>query len=149
MPEYQTCATCKYMGGVYHDTGCRQDHSCGKTAERRRDTMKPTGDFAQDFMDNFRTFFDAGYRQRACKYYEEGAPSDADAAMLLRFDDKGLASFAFFGPENAEASRHPKKYYEQDWYRKDKDGYRSYKLTDLGRITRETLVKAIATQEPA
>jgi hypothetical protein len=141
----KTCATCKHMGGLSWDNGSRQDHYCRKSDERRRDTMKPTGDFAQDFIDNFRTFFDASARSKACKYYEEAPPITAEEAeMLGRFDADGEAELAFFSNENSVASRHNEKFYQRDWYRNVDPGMCAYRLTDLGKVTRASVVKAVA-----
>lgn len=70
----KTCATCKHIGVAYwghHSDYGGETHLCGKSDARRQDQMKPTGDLAEDFMRNFRTFFDAKAKQASCKYYEE------------------------------------------------------------------------------
>ena len=134
--EHPTCATCKHIGGVSWDTGSRQDHYCGKSAARRRDEMKPTGDLAQDFMDNFRRIFDASARAAACRHYEEaGALGLAEAFLLSLFDADGRAVFTFFSSENRVAES-GNKFWERDSYRDLKHGEgRAYKLTELGRVT--------------
>lgn len=105
----KTCATCQHIGGKYHQA-FSQMHYCTKSDIRRRETMRSTGDFAQDFMNNFRAFFDASVRQKACNHYSEAEPlSDDDAEILAMFDEKGLAEFKFFSRENSIAGKHPKK----------------------------------------
>lgn len=138
----KTCASCKFIGRSYwgHDSdyGGRV-HSCHKEAERRRDTMKPTGDFAEDFMRNFRTFFDARAQQKACRYYEERPlVSDEEAALLLAMSETGgKGAFAFFSSENRLASQMEGKFTEpDDWtrhQRKSSDGTRDYILSHVGR----------------
>ena len=149
--EKLTCSTCKHIGSHYHDGICVQWHFCGKSTERRRDTMKPTGDFAQDFMDNFRTFFDASAQQATCHYYEEAPPlSDKDAALLVQFDDDGVARFRFFSDDNTHAHQDNRRLFERyDYADERRDGaiFHGYRLTDVGKLVRKrhlTTVSAAA-----
>lgn len=137
-----TCATCKHIGptywGSHWDDGGRT-HTCKKEAERRRDTMKPTGDFAEDFMRNFRTFFDAKAHNTACKYYEERDPVNPDQARVLKLllDCGGKSAFGFFSAENRICEHMSGKFVERDEdarrRRHPSDGTRDWMLTEVGK----------------
>jgi hypothetical protein len=143
-----TCASCKFIGRSYwgtdFDYGGRT-HSCLKENERRKDTMRPTGDFAEDFMRNWRTFFDAKAQNNACRYYEERpVVSNAQAVLLLAMSENGgKGSFSFFSNENRIATELRGKFVEEDdWarhQRKPSDGTRDYVLSHVGRSEVERL----------
>jgi len=140
--EKLTCASCKNIGMAYWgaswDYGGRT-HFCLKDGERRRDAMKPTGDFAQDFMDNFRTFFDAKAHNSACKYYEERKPVNSDQARVLKLllDCGGKSAFGFFSAENRICEGMSGKFVERDEdaarRRRPSDGTRDWMLTEVGK----------------
>jgi hypothetical protein len=71
-----TCESCLHMGGRYWGDDDRPIHFCGKERDRRRAQFRSTGDFAEDFMQEFRKFYDAGPRQSAddCAFFEPRAP---------------------------------------------------------------------------
>lgn len=71
--ENKTCADCANLGRKYWGDDDYPIHFCKKSAERRRDGLKPTGDSAEDFMSEFRKFYDASPRWKACKYFEPRA----------------------------------------------------------------------------
>lgn len=141
--EKPTCATCKHIGQAYWgsdwDYGGRT-HFCLKRDERRSDAMKPTGDFAQDFMDNFRTFFDAKAHNAACRYYENREPAKPDQARVLKLlqDCDGKIAFGFFSEENRICEGMSGKFVERDEgaarHRHPSDGTRDWKLTRVGKV---------------
>lgn len=67
-----TCESCVHMGGRYWGSDDRPIHHCHKSGDRRAANFKSTGDFSQDFMDEFRKFYDAGPHQSAecCSFFE-------------------------------------------------------------------------------
>lgn len=133
-----TCATCQFINdaywGHYSDYGGRI-HFCKKSDERRRDTMKPTGDFAEDFMANFRTFFNANAVQRACKYYAERAPIEPEKAAILVYmlEHDGKAVFKFFTEESLLCSKMNKLFVEKDDYVDIRGSY-AWRLTEVGKV---------------
>ena len=145
----KTCAFCRHIGGHYWGDIDRQDHFCGKKDERRRDGRTRSGDAAQDFMDDFRRFYDASARQKACRYFDAADPLGGDEVRLMSlFDAKGLAHFKFFSEENGEAERHPKVLFERDHYadqKRDDGHYRAYRLTNVGRLRWEQHLASTAT----
>ena len=70
-----TCESCKHMGARYWGSDDYPNHFCGKTDERRAAVFKSCGDFAEDFMSEFRKFYDASPRQSAesCSFFEPRA----------------------------------------------------------------------------
>src|SRR3546814_6254740 len=50
----------------------------GRSAQRRKDAFRPSGDSADDFMSEFRKFYDAQSGQPACRYYEACEPLSPD-----------------------------------------------------------------------
>lgn len=134
------CNSCKHMKGVYHSNGWREDHTCGMSDQRRAITMKSTGDFAEDFMANFRAFFDAHAGQKACRYYEYEPIPEEDQKILRLFEDDSFILLPFFSEENSRASRHRNKYWQRDWYRTHEvKGHARYILTDLGKWARKQM----------
>lgn len=139
-----TCGTCAFLGGAYwgdrSDYGGRT-HFCKKSDERRRDEMKPTGDRAEDFMQNFRTFFDAHATRTACGYYEERAPlAEADILLLAAMranNERG--AFGFFSQENRTCERMDGWFVERDRWasqqRAASDGTRDWRLTMAAVVT--------------
>lgn len=129
------CDTCKFMGRMYWDNGVRQEHHCEKGSYRRADVMKPTGDFANDFMENFRMFFDASAGQHACKYYEDRGPIDpSDLAMLKQLEaSKGFGDFKFFSDENRRCHGMSGMYTREDGFAGTRGEIRRWRLTNLGK----------------
>lgn len=78
-----TCESCVHMGGRYWGSDDRPIHHCGKSGDRRRANFKSSGDFSQDFMDEFRKFYDAGPYQSAecCSFFE---PRETASAIEAR-----------------------------------------------------------------
>lgn len=72
-----TCESCVHMGRRYWGDDDYPKHICGKGAERRTASFRTTGDFAEDFMQEFRKIYDAGPKQSAddCRFFE---PRDRD-----------------------------------------------------------------------
>lgn len=149
-----TCATCAFVGAAYwgssFDYGGKT-HFCGKEAERRAETMKPTGDFAEDFMTNFRTFFDAKASNRACRHYvERDALEPAKMAVLEAMAAAGgKAAYGFFSDENRLCEQMSGIFVERDEAaareRKPTDGTRDFVLTRVGAdFVKATLSKAEA-----
>ena len=136
-----TCATCKFIGQAYWGSSCDyggKTHFCLKEKERRSETMKPTGDFAEDFMRNFRAFFDAGALNAACSHYVEREPLEpAKVAVLERMSESGgKAAFGFFSDENRLCESMSNVFVERDesasYQRKPSDGTRDFILTRVG-----------------
>ena len=77
-----TCESCVHMGGRYWGSDDRPMHHCGKSSERRAANFKSSGDFAQDFMDEFRKFYDAGPYQSAemCSFFEPRTAQGIEAS---------------------------------------------------------------------
>lgn len=151
MSSKPTCATCAYMGGSYHgshhDWGGKH-HTCRKEGERRRDAIKPSGDAAEDFMRNFRAFFDARAGDTACKYYEQRAPLDGKPADILRElkANGGKFSYDFFSEGNRVCEQMSGRFVERDEYarnrRKPSDGTRDWMLTKLGEMEADRIADA-------
>lgn len=149
MTEKLTCGTCAHIGQQYWGSAWDyggHTHFCKKEPERRRDTMKPTGDFAMDFMENFRTFFDAKAHNTACKYYEEREPlADEMRSILVELlNSDGKAAFAFFSKGNGLCEKMDGKFVVRDdcasRQRKPSDGTRDWQLTEVGRAEARRLV---------
>lgn len=151
-----TCATCKFIGQAYWGSSCDyggRTHFCLKEKERRSEAMKPTGDFAEDFMRNFRTFFDAGALSAACKHYVERESLDPEKLAVLEAmaGTGGKAAFAFFSEGNRLCEAMSGLFVERDEHasrqRKPSDGTRDFMLTSVGfefLKARATLSKARA-----
>lgn len=135
IPSAATCATCAHIGRIYWGDDDRRIHHCGKSDERRRDNFQPSGDFANDFMSEFRRFFDASADQKACRYYEERPPLDQETVALLgTIASAGTAVFGFWSRENALCCKMRGKFVEEDLYPRDPTkGERYWKLSAVGR----------------
>jgi hypothetical protein len=137
------CATCKHLRKSYwgseYDYGGRTHH-CGKSDERRFDKIKPTGDFAEDFMINFRSFFDAKANQCACKYYEtRSVLNGGDADVLAALNAAGgRAAYGFFSKENAACEAMSGMFVERDEHsamrRHPSDGTRDWMINEVGKV---------------
>ena len=142
MGEKQTCATCTYIGKTYHghadDWGGKM-HTCKKEPQRRADVMKPSGDSADDFMRNFRAFFDAKAGQTACRYHEERPALEGEEARVLGLlsEQGGRSAFGFFSAENRICEGMSGRFVERDEYaghrRAASDGTQDWMLTELGK----------------
>lgn len=135
-PSAITCATCKYMGRIYHDGGLEPNHSCEKSDQRRGDAFRPTGDRAEDFMRAWRTFYDATPAQRACAYYSPGEPiSAAWLGVLAQFSKSKytasrFATFRFLSDECTACERMDRMYVMRE---RDPDTqHKSWRLTPMG-----------------
>jgi hypothetical protein len=139
MPDVRTCASCQHIGGAYWGDSWRRIHYCAKSQERRRDAFRPSGDFADDFMREFRTFYDATAGQKACQFYEEREPISGDAlALLTTIAECGRegAVFKFFSPENSAAYKMSGKFIEGGEHAYPQEparGERRYRITDVGK----------------
>lgn len=73
-----TCESCTHMGGRYHGSDDYPEHFCKRSDQRRAAAFRSSGDFAHDFMTEFRKFYDASPRQSAelCAFFSprDGAP---------------------------------------------------------------------------
>lgn len=67
-----TCESCRHMGGRYWGDDDFPKHFCHRSDERRAANFKSCGDYAEDFMRSFRTFYDASPIQSAedCSFFE-------------------------------------------------------------------------------
>lgn len=98
-----TCDSCQFLGRIYWDNGSTKTHVCGKSAERRRASFRSSGDFADDFMSEFRKFYDASAGQKACGHYvERELLPTRQLSMLQAVSDEGKAGLVaqFFSEEN-------------------------------------------------
>lgn len=70
-----TCTECSFLGKKYWEwvLSSTPIHLCGKSKERREAAFISSGDFAQDFMDQFRIFYDASPNWKACAFFERKA----------------------------------------------------------------------------
>jgi hypothetical protein len=131
------CGTCVHMGRIYHDGGLEPDHSCAKSDERRAAAMKPTGDLAEDFMRNWRVFFDATPRQRACTHHEPRPRIDDESLRVLRLFEPGkygsaFAQFRFLSSENTACERMDRLYVQAS---RSPDGpTKFWRLTPFGQF---------------
>lgn len=109
--------------------------------------MKPTGDFAEDFMCNFRAFFDAKAVQCACGYYEERPVVSGEVAELLlsMHNNEGRGAFTFFSRENSIATGLVGIFLEKDdrVQRSPSDGTRDYVLSHVGCAEVERIKAAV------
>lgn len=66
-----TCESCSHMGGRYWGDDDMPIHFCRKSSERRAEVFKSCGDRSQDFMDEFRKFYDASpkYSAEMCSFF--------------------------------------------------------------------------------
>jgi len=148
--EEVECGTCQHIGASYWGDSWNRIHHCGKSSERRRDAFRPSGDFADDFMSEFRKFYDATANQKACGYYEQCEPlTDDDAALLQTIADAGRegAIFKFFSPENYAAGKLRGKFVDEGEraYPKPARGERRYRITDVGKSV--LALRAIAQKD--
>lgn len=67
-----TCESCVHMGRRYWGSDDRPIHFCGKEKERRAANFRSCGNFGDDFLNEFRKFYDAGPWKSAesCKFFE-------------------------------------------------------------------------------
>lgn len=76
-----TCESCVFMGRQYHGDVDFPVHFCAKADDRRRAVFRSSGDRAEDFMSEFRKFYDASPKQTAedCAFFEAKVLPDAGA----------------------------------------------------------------------
>jgi len=135
----QTCATCQHIGAAYWGDSWRREHFCAKSSERRRDNFRSSGDAADDFMSEFRKFYDATAGQKACKYYEERPSMEGERLAALKAVEEGGkegAVFGFFSRENSLCEGMRGRFVEGGEHAYPKEparGDRRYRLTDVGK----------------
>lgn len=79
-----TCESCKHIGGRYWGSDDHPIHFCGKSDERRAANFVDQGNFADNFMREWRSFYDAGPNHWAekCAFFEPRTlPSDSGVAQ--------------------------------------------------------------------
>ncbi|WP_343518124.1 hypothetical protein [Sphingomonas sp.] len=128
------CDSCAFIGVIYWNG---ETHHCLKSDERRRDNFRSCGDFAEDFMSEFRKFYDARAGQKACRHYQERTPLKPETLELLRrVSDAGKDGFVakFFSQENYALTHLRDKFVTSDFAfpREPARGERRYWLTKLG-----------------
>jgi hypothetical protein len=69
-----TCESCLHIGARYWGSDDYPVHFCGQSKERRAAVFKSTGNAADDFMQEFRRFYDAGPKQTNCGQFFEAKP---------------------------------------------------------------------------
>ena len=131
-----TCASCVHIGRIYHDNGLQPDYWCGKTNERRAEEMKPSGDYTEDFMRNWRAFFDARPDQRACRHYRARPIASDETIRVRRVFERTpaysarRATFKFLSVECTACERMDNLFVKQDWH--SDYGHKTFALTKLG-----------------
>lgn len=137
MNAYSVCGECQHMQALYWDNGFTQEHHCGKSRERRRDAFRTTGDPSQDFLNDFRMFYDASAKQRSCKYFElRGFLDSTKRNILVQISAAGGAKgFPFFSEENRACESMSNKFVSNDRGTEERHGeVRGWKLTSLGKF---------------
>jgi hypothetical protein len=135
MDEKKTCATCANIGAIYWDVEFSDPkHHCLKGVDRRKAQFQSCGDFSQDFMNEFRKFFDASADQPACSLYQARQPIEPDKLAILQEVQEagGRKLFKFFSPENRIAQDMRGKFLQEDTARHEMDGFRAYRITKVG-----------------
>jgi hypothetical protein len=136
------CATCKHIGRRYYGYSDNPIHHCAMGARRRTDQFCSCGDAAEDFMDEFRKFFDAQPRHNACKYYEDRPRCSPEVMALLCMsaNNHGRIEVRYFSEENRIAETLDGSFLELDWYgRNTPIGYRAYSLSQIGKAELERI----------
>lgn len=138
----RTCASCAFIGAIYWNN---ETHHCHRSDQRRADNFRSCGDVAEDFMSEFRKFYDAKAQHGACRHYEERKPlSDELLALLREVEQAGREGFVakFFSRESSLLNPLRDKFVLSDYAfpREPARGERRYRLTALGRaeIARQT-----------
>lgn len=132
----KTCADCANIGVQYWGDDWSPIHHCGKSTERRRSQFQSCGDRSQDFMNEFRKFYDATPRQTACSFFvQRDAPSAEQIEVIgsVAASPNGRALFKFWSKENEVASQVRGRYLREDTRDAEHNGFRAYKITELGR----------------
>lgn len=148
-----TCATCQHIGVIYWDDGYRKTHHCMRSSDRRRDNFRSSGDAADDFMSEFRKFYDASASQPACGYFAERDPVGADViALLAAVEAAGREGYvaAFFSPENAACTKMSGKFVDGGSHAYPNEparGERRWFLTAVGKAEIERATSLRALQE--
>ena len=132
----RTCGSCAFIGNIYWTD---ETHHCLRSAQRRSDNFRSCGDFAEDFMSEFRRFYDAKAGQKSCRHYEARPPLSRELLDLLREVERtGEAGFVaeFFSRENALLSPLRDKFVSSDFAypQEPARGERRYRLTRLGAV---------------
>lgn len=143
----RVCANCHYIGIIYWDDGFKKTHHCMKSAERRRAGFGSCGDASEDFMSEFRKFYDATAHQSACQFYSERAQLGAEHLELLRAVEaagkEGLV-VGFFSRENRIFGELSGMFVDGGSFAFPKEparGERRWFLTDAGK-------EALAREQP-
>lgn len=131
----KTCATCAHIGQHYHGGDWNPIHFCGMSDVRRNENFRSCGDGAQDFMNEFRKFYDAGPDCRACAHYSEREPLSAERSAVLQTcaNAGGRALFKFFSEENRLAEKMKRIFLNEDTQDAERNGFRAYTITKIGR----------------
>lgn len=131
----RTCAGCKNIGVQYWGDDWSPIHHCGKSTERRRAQFQSCGDKSQDFMNEFRKFYDAAPDQKACSLYEQSqeVPQSRLDVIAMVEAAGGRAVFKFWSSENDIATSMRDRYLRDDTRNDEYNGFRAYKITKLGR----------------
>jgi hypothetical protein len=130
----ETCKTCQHIGQRYWGGDWDPIHHCGKSGERRSAAFQTSGDFAQDFMNEFRKFYDAGPDYKACPFYETREPLAVEKVAVLRAVSEagGRTLFKFWSPENSLAQKMHGVFLSEDTRDNERDGFRAYSITKIG-----------------
>ena len=88
-----TCASCKHMGRRYWGSDDHPVHFCGREKERRAAGFVDQGSFGDNFMAEWRKFYDAGptYSAEKCAYFE---PRELQAIATVEDEGAGPKDIA-------------------------------------------------------
>lgn len=133
-----TCASCQHFGHVYNSCGDTHDHVCGMSNQRRKEGMTRNA----DFLDHFRTFFDAQADSAICKHYADRPIADDAIIDLLRgmessaVHGRGHGEFEFFSAENSLAYKLDGMFVKSDMHARPtgKPGNRVFWLLPAGKL---------------
>jgi hypothetical protein len=82
-----TCESCIHMGRRYWGSDDMPVHFCNRSDERRAAAFTSTGDRVEDFMQEFRRFYDAGPRYTNCgRFFEPKSLPQAQASRKATHD---------------------------------------------------------------
>lgn len=133
----RTCAGCKHIGDQYWGDDSAPIHHCGKSTNRRRLQFQSCGDRSQDFINEFRKFYDAGPDQKACSFFEQRDDLAKDKLDVIAMVEAtgGRALFKFWSRENGIATSMRSRYLIDDTRDDERNGFRAYKISKLGRAS--------------
>lgn len=145
-----TCDGCQFLGAIYWDDGFTKTHRCKKSRERRQANFHASGDFADDFMSEFRKSYDARSGQKACAHYAERDLLPARKLEMLQAVARAGDGIVvgFFSDENRLCGEMRDMFVDGGSFAYPKEparGERRWRLTAVGDAE---LARAIAKATP-